>query len=328
MTPELPNNGLRIAKPSLSERGFHLGPVLLIGYPLSWRYWRNLLIFALAVAVLAFSVAYPYLQAYRLLHPPRAQAQATPADLGLTYEDVVFPSQGALLQGWFIPATRREAIILVHGTPGERSSLLALVPPLHHQGYPILLFDLRAHGTSGGAMTTLGYLETDDVLAAVDFLSSRQEVDSEAIGALGLSLGAAAVLRAAGRSPQLRAIVADSSYSDLPALIRDQSRLGPPLWRLTMPLIWAFGEWQAGFRAADVSPLAAMPRISPRPVLLIHGTADDLVPYSHSERLYAAASNSTELWLVPDAGHVGALGMDEQEYDQRVVAFFDRAFAS
>jgi len=294
--------------------------------PGAWRtsrYLFNLLRFAALAAAVGFGLVYPNLQAYLTLHPTRYLADFTPADMGLAYEEISFPGDGITIRGWFVPGTRGKALILVHGTPGERSAMLPYGLALHREGYSLLLFDLRAHGQSGGDITTLGYREPKDMLGAVAFLKEQRRVNS--IGALGTSLGAVVVLQAAALSADIKAVVADGAFATLQEVINEQRRRGPWLLFLAMPLVQMFGEWQGGFRAGQVRPIDAVGQIAPRPALFIHGLRDDFIPYPHSIRLYEAAGEPKQLWLVPQAYHSGARAVDPAEYDRRVRAFFEKA---
>jgi uncharacterized protein len=100
--------------------------------------------------------------------------------------------------------------------------------------------------------------------------------------------------------------------------------LGIPGAVLTAPVAAVVAR-RTGARLSDFQPLAAVPRIAPRPLLLIHGDDDTAVPPSHARRLYDAAGEPRELWTVPGAGHVGAYFADREQYLVRVVGFFERS---
>ena len=131
-----------------------------------------------------------------LVHPARTQPEQTPADYGLqSWEEVSFPTQDGLqLAGWFIPPANDmdgATIIYVHGLGSNRGDLLEQAALLSNQGFGALLFDLRNHGKSQGEITTLGYMESKDVRAAVDYLLSRSDVNPHRIGLVGISMGGA-----------------------------------------------------------------------------------------------------------------------------------------
>jgi alpha-beta hydrolase superfamily lysophospholipase len=273
-------------------------------------------------------VVLPPRMASQALHPERLSGTATPARFDLAYEDVTFEGQGVSLSGWYVPGQGEAAIVLVHGFAAERRETLEFVPWLHRAGYDLLLYDQRGAGTSGGDGVTFGYYEAGDLDAAVRYLRARS--GARRMGALGRSQGAAVVLLAAGQGAPLDAVVADSGFADLErAAAESAARLFGPDWgrfsAVLSPLILWHAERQSGLRAAAVRPVDAIARLSPRPVLLIHGLRDQLFSYQHSETLYAAAGEPRELWLVPDAVHAGASVKQPAEYQRRLLAFFGSA---
>jgi fermentation-respiration switch protein FrsA (DUF1100 family) len=306
-------------------------------------YWLRLvgvaLLGLLAGLVVAAVVVLPPLMASTLLHPPRTLSPVTPAARGLAYEDVTIPAGDVALQGWYIPGSSDAAVVLVHGVPGNRGQLLSWVPALHDAGYHLLLYDQRGQGASGGDVVTYGYLEAADLAAAADFL--RERASARAVGALGVSLGGAVVLLGAGQGARVDAVVADSSFADLAALIEEgtptrmfligQLLLGQAVgaaWERLSPLVLWHAERESGLRAAAVRPVEAVTAISPRPLLLIHGLDDRLFTYANSVRLYEAAGDPKELWLVPGGKHGTVRSQQPAEYDRRVVEFFRRALGT
>ena len=273
-------------------------------------------------------VVLPPRMASQALHPLRLTGTATPARYGLAYEDVNFEGQGLSLSGWYVPGRGNAAIVLVHGFAADRRELLEFAPWLHAAGYDLLLYDQRGAGRSAGDGVTFGYFEAGDLEAAVRFAQGRS--GAKRIGALGRSQGAAVALLAAGNGTPLDGVVADSGFADLERVAAESAAglFGPDWGRFSAvlsPLILWHAERQSGLRAAAVRPVEAIARISPRPVLLIHGMKDQLFSYEHSEALYAAAGEPKELWLVADAFHAGVSGKEPTEYQRRVLAFFDAA---
>jgi uncharacterized protein len=264
---------------------------------------------------------------YLFVHPPRLPVLLTPAWYGLHYERVgLTASDGTRLAAWYVPRPgARAAVILCHGYPMNRQTMLGLIPPLHRAGFHVLSFDFRALGESGGRTCTLGWHERLDVLAAAEALKARPEVDPEQIGALGWSMGAAACLLAAAESNDLRAIVADSSFARLDGMADERLRALPPFVR--DPLARSSHHWAerfSGCSAADVSPVAAVARMAPRPLLIIHSEQDRLIPVAQARLLHAAAPSSCELWTVPRARHVRVHARHRADYERRVIAFFRR----
>jgi fermentation-respiration switch protein FrsA (DUF1100 family) len=265
---------------------------------------------------------------YWAVHPPREQNTRTPASLGLPYEDVAFTTQDGLqLRGWFLPTIYSDAtVILGHGFSRSRQELLDVAAMLHRNRYNVLMFDWRAHGESEGTRTTFGYKEVKDVSAAVAYITSRPELDSQRIGVLGKSMGGAIAIRAAAKLPQIKAVVSDSPYPSLQDSIQvGVDRRGPlGVWPFRF-IALSLGLNAIGIDPGLVRPIDDIADISPRPVLIIHGGRDALVPADTGTRLYAAAGEPKYLWYAPDVAHVEMSSRYPREYEARVVQFFDHA---
>lgn len=245
----------------------------------------------------------------------------------LPYQDITLTTADGLhLSGWYVPGVRPEAIILVHGIHANRAYLIPQAFILARAGYSLLLFDLRGHGRSEGHEVTYGYHEALDVEAAVDFLAARPEVKH--IGALGHSLGGAALVRAAAVDPRLEALVVQSSFSSLSRVVDDSFNkfVLLPKWPFA-PLVITLAELKTGVSLDQVDSardLAAMP---PRPVLFIHSTDDGLFPIHHAQQMYDAAREPKEFYFVSGLSHVNPISGHEAEYTERLLKFFDTAFA-
>ena len=288
------------------------------------RYFANLAAFTAAAGLVGLLML-AYRTASNYTHPARHPPAVSPARFGLAYEDVhVNTEDGLRLAAWYLPASGRATLILVHGLGGNRGGLLPLAQDFAGRGYGLLLLDLRAHGESEGRTSTLGLHEVRDVAAAVRYLQQRPEVDGGSIGIYGSSLGAAVAIMAAAELPELRAVVADSGYSSVEWLARHQfgafSRLPVGL----APLVVAIGGWQASVDAARITPAHHIGRISPRPVMIVHGEQDGLFLAENARLLAEAAREPKEVWIAPGVGHAGASGADPDRYLERVAGFFDR----
>jgi uncharacterized protein len=77
--------------------------------------------------------------------------------------------------------------------------------------------------------------------------------------------------------------------------------------------------------ANQLRPIDVIGRIAPRPILLTHGVLDEIVPVRHVHTLFQAAEEPKELWVVPDARHVGARDIDPDLYFGRVEGFLKQA---
>ncbi len=271
-----------------------------------------------------------WLQAWHLTHPKRKPLSRTPADLGLAFEHVTFTTQdGIPLSGWFIPARNGHTLIGCHGILDNREQLLEPAAILASQGYGFLLYDARAHGTSGGKLSTYGHDEIKDVFAAVAYLEGRPDVEAQRLGIIGNSLGGITAIRAAARLPQLRVIIAESTLADF------ASDIGKAFTRFThlpafpfAPLTIFWGERITHISLKAIRPVRDIATLAPRPIFLISDLLDLIVdePFD-GELLYANAGEPKELWQVPDCPHVQCFAMQPTEYISRVSAFLEKSFA-
>lgn len=282
------------------------------------------------IGIIVLVIALSFILVYANTHPPRYPLHTPPSQYKVDYEDVSFiTSDDVLLKGWLLkPETGKRseaAIIICHGVGANKSDFTELAASLTQRGYLVLTFDFRAHGESGGSRTSLGYLEQRDVAAALAFLRSRKEIDPHRIGIYGFSLGGATAVLSAANHGGFGAVVTDSAFTSL----RDQARTaitgfyhlpGFPFLQLT-----TFGYRLYFLTSADdISPEKAIGKLTPTPVFIIAGDGDELIPVENGKRLYAAAGEPKELWIIPNALHGGTLSAAGPEYEKRVGAFFDR----
>jgi fermentation-respiration switch protein FrsA (DUF1100 family) len=291
------------------------------------RYWLKLLAFALVMlalipCLLLAGISYTYTGLFT--RTPCFRASRTPADIGLTrFEDIVFQTpDGVTAHGWVVPSSNGAVVILVPGLGGERDGMFDDAAILARHGYGLVMYDSRQCNVPG-ARNSLGYVETNELLGAVEYLSRRDA--GVRIGALGFSEGGTIVIRGAARDERIRAVVAEGGFHNLAQHIfhGDQA---PLVRRLVEWQVLMFYRLDTGVDPAQVSPVTDVQRIGPRPVLLIYGEHE--VERGGAQLLYAAAREPKELWIVPGAGHGGYMGFAPQEYVRRVTAFFDKGLGS
>jgi len=184
------------------------------------------------------------------------------------------------------------------------------------------MLDLRGHGASGGERFSFGHLERIEVMAAVDLLMA-EGVPAGQVGVLGVSMGAATAIGAAADDPRIGALWSDSGYADIRPIIeaRWPGDSGLPMTFLRAALL--AHRLRFGFDLGGVRPEDEIARVAPRPIQLVHGTADATVPYEHAQRL--AATPGAGLWTLPGVAHAAAYSGDPEGYTFRVIEFFDQA---
>ena len=289
------------------------------------------LVRVVVVIVVVVVAAISWIGSERAIHPAIEAYHWTPAAYpSLVPQDISFlGTGGARLVGRFFPGRTHATIVVSHGYGGNQNGVLPWAVFLHQAGYSVLTYDMRGAGRSGGGAVTLGALEQFDLVAAVDYLVSRPDVDKTRIGALGISLGGAVTILGAARDRRIRAAVDDCGFSDAPRVIDASFThfIGLPAFPFS-PLAVRLAELRTGQQIDTVRPVDMIASISPRPILIIHGLADSVVPVDNSRRNFAAARQPKELWLVPGAGHGESRAIAGAAYTHRVVAFFRQALGS
>ncbi len=243
-------------------------------------------------------------------------------------ENVHFPSRdGLVLAGWFIPGTNGATVILAHGHSGHRAEMLPHAAYLHRGGFSVLLFDFRHRGQSEGSEVTLATKEPLDIEGAVDYLKKRPDVDPERIGVQGISLGAASAILAAVETPEIKGVVAESAFKDLPTAIAEgfTAVTGWPSFPFA-PLAEFFCEFRLGIDTGNIAPGKVIGVISPRSVFLIHDEEDKQLSNESVETLWEVAVEPRQKWIVPGAPHGRGWETAREDYERRVLAFWRQTF--
>ena len=268
----------------------------------------------LAVSLVSLAVLYGgacWVVLNTIITPIRPDVMLGPRQLGFPEaEALVFESaeDRLRLRGWLVESVGDRAIILVHGIHSYAWDGPApdVVRAYVNSGLHVFLFDLRAQGASDGDHLGLGWLERGDVRAAVNVLLDRGFA-SGTIGIHGTSYGAATALLAAADIQDIGAVIADSAWADvrdvIPGEIRREIGLPTAFGDALLPGVSILARWLYSVDMSRSAPERAIRDISPRPVLLIHGTEDSVIPFEHAQRLKAAASPDVELWALPGRGH-------------------------
>jgi uncharacterized protein len=283
------------------------------------RITRRLLL-VLAAGLATFFVAQPVLFAYAVTHIQRAEV---PEDsLGVPHEDVSFiTSDGLRLQGWYIPSRNGAAVVDFPGRLGTQAHARILA----RHGYGVLLFDRRGEGSSEGGGNMLGWGGDKDIVAAVDWLKKRPDVDPRRIGGIGFSVGGELMLEAAAKDPDLAAVVSDGAGAR--QLLESKKALpSQTFW----PMSPGFALLNAAVGIfSDTAPPATLtelvPRIAPRPLLFIWAPDGGNETEVLTPEYHRVAGPNASLWAIPHAKHIKGIEAQPRAYERRVVAFFDDA---
>ena len=242
---------------------------------------------------------------------PDHRAYANPAEDGCTYEDVQFPSaDGTRLSGWFIPAKGKAigTVIHFHGNARNMSAHYPYVSWLPAKGFNLFVFDYRGYGKSQGIPSRKGVYE--DSVAAVEYIKSRTDIDQGKLILFGQSLGGANAVCVLGKNKfdGVVGIAIDSSFSSYKSIAIERVTWLKP-----------FAYFLIGNK---LSPKKYVGDISPTPLLIIHGTNDEVVSYKHARKLFKKAKEPKQLWTVEGGGHIAALGSHLDEIAPRLHARF------
>jgi fermentation-respiration switch protein FrsA (DUF1100 family) len=236
---------------------------------------------------------------------------------GIDFETISLTTEDEITLRAFYVSPKNGAVILVaHGHGGTIPEDMVLLFVKH--GYGVLAWDFRAHGESGGDFTSIGYYEVLDMKAALDFALAQPGVTH--VGVWGGSMGAATAIRAAARYPQIEAVVADSSFDTLEGVFR--VRVPYPILR---PFIQFYAEMETGVSLEDVRPVDEIGKIGPRSVFIIQGLGDYSIPHESAQRLFEAAGEPKCIWEGAVAGHLTMSAVYAEEYEARVIEFFELA---
>jgi len=299
------------------------------------RKWRWL-IFALALYICLCAAGGIYLgdAALHPQHRPLSEAEAADfrqamgalqagvEDLSITTPD------SAVLGAWLVTPkySNGNVVVLLHGLGDNRLGMTGYGQFLLAHGFTVLLPDARMHGLSGGSVATYGLLERNDIrqwVAAV-----RAKVEPHCVYGLGESMGGAQLLQSLESSGPFCAVVAESPFASFREIAYDRMgqpfHLGPWVGRTVLrPLVeiaFLRARYKSRVNMEDVSPelSAAASKV---PILLIHGEADSNIPVRHS-LLIQSESPRTVLWVVAGADHCGAYTAEPQEFETRVIGWF------
>lgn len=262
----------------------------------------RLWVFLLSIATLATPLAAQF-------YFPDSKVYATPDQVGLKYEQVTFTSKdGTKLSGWFVPATKAPlgTVVHFHGNAQNMTAHFSFVSWLPKFGFNVFVFDYRGYGASEGTLDRVGIHE--DSIAALTYIKSRTDIQQDRILVFGQSLGGANAIAALATSDfeGIRGIVTESAFYSYKDVAKDKA----PEALVDIVV------------SDDYSPGPLIERLAPIPLLIIHGTSDTVVPYSHGQRLFRAAGNPKTFWTVKGGQHTSAFTTFGRTYRPRLVEFF------
>lgn len=266
------------------------------------------------------------------IHPAREADGPSPAALGLAFKTLNFTSADGKtpLFGWYIPAAvaSDRTVVLAHGFGGQQGAMVSQYASwLHAAGYNVLSFDFRNSGSSGGDQTSMGYEEKQDLKAAVDQATA---LGGKKIALMGVSMGGATAIEEAASDSRVTTVIDDCAFDTIKDAVEPRVKLarqqvGPlqipyPFPGLVSDAIDQKVQQELGEPVLTADPLHAVRQLGDRPLLIIHGAADNETLPQDSINLYSADPGQQKaLWMVPGAGHGDSYKVDPAGYRKRVL---------
>ncbi|WOT06908.1 alpha/beta hydrolase [Shewanella youngdeokensis] len=289
---------------------------------------KTLLAFTLIAAISLLAVAWYFSTV--ILHlsvydcnPEHYVFCGDPSTQGIAFEEVSFTSEdGFTLPGWYMASSSHdEAILLVHGRGANRTEGMRYAKPLIAAGYNVLAFDMRHPRQDPAIISTMGYFEQKDVVAALNYLENDKHITR--IGLMGFSMGATTGIIVMAKDARVRVGVFSGGYANSMDVLADQARnsYGLPRYPL-LPIVEQLFAWRGNVNVAQTHAENYIGQISPRPVYIMHGTADETVDFSHGQRLYSAAQQPKQFWQAQGGRHTRLWQHDTIKAETSVVKFF------
>lgn len=251
----------------------------------------------------------------------------TPAPTAVGILSVDFPVESvrisvpdqSTVHGWLVHGKSGGGVVLLlHSMRSNRLEMLSRARFLKNQDYSVLFIDLHAHGETSGERITFGLRESESVEASVAFL--RKTFPNERIGAIGVSLGAAAIVLAK-QNLRLDAVILESLHPTIEEAVDNRLKLHFGNYgSVLLPLMLSQLSFYLDTSPDELNPIARINNLN-SPVLFISGTRDAHTTQPETERLYAAARIPKALWIVPGAGHFNMHSYAGKEYEQRINTF-------
>lgn len=232
-----------------------------------------------------------------------------------------------LLKGWFLKTQRdtvRGTVIILHGISSCKETQFGRAKILAEKGFNGLALDLRAHGESGGDYCTFGFYEKHDIAAAVD--SVLRWTNEKPVGIWGASLGAAIALQTMAMDERIGFGIIESTFDEFEKVAEEYGAdymLGLRSKYLVQRVISKSAQI-AQFDPRAVKPVEAAATIA-RPMLFIHGDADDKIPFEFNRRNFEAVPSADKHWVtVEGGGHSNLWRLQGERLSREVGAFLEQ----
>ncbi len=247
-----------------------------------------------------------------------------------SYQEAQFKSLDNLeLRGYFAHSrVDSPTIIFCHGKGSSHKNqvIQEVASYLFRNSYNLFLFDFRAHQRSEGKEISFGWYEKNDILGAIEYLKTRDDINPDMIGGFGISMGAAALVFAASGSLDIKACVFEGLYPAWEKMVKFKKGE-----YFLLPGQKGHVEMVNKIKQRlnikeDIAPIRYIAQISPRPILLIHGKLDEDVPLDQVLKMFEKAREPKEIWVVENGNHFNCYIKNKEAYQRKVLEFFNKSF--
>jgi fermentation-respiration switch protein FrsA (DUF1100 family) len=264
--------------------------------------WWRLLILFLIFGILTMGVL--RLVEDQFIYYPERPYFEEPKRLGLSYRDIWLTTKDQTrIHGWLIgDGNEKPVVLFFHGNAGNISHRLDRIKRLEELPLRFLLLDYRGYGQSEGKPTEEGLYE--DALAAYEFLIEEEGLSSDQIILFGESLGGAVAIDLASKK-DVAGIILEATFTTLRELANE-----------------IFPVLPTALVSDQYTSILKVPKID-TPILFVHGTRDEIVPFKMGETLFKAAKGNKDFWEVQNAGHNDLYLIAGQEYNKKLSTFLE-----
>ena len=259
-----------------------------------------------AVLYLAGCVLLRRGQTKLIFHPDRL-LRTTPQNYGLDYQDVWIDIDREKVHGWWIPASKLSAPVLLyfHGNASNNGDVTDIAAIFHQIGLSVFLIDYRGYGKSSPTFPN----ETkvyQDATAAWNYLTTVRQIEPAKIFVYGHSLGGAIAIELASKHPEIAGLITEGTFTSIQEIASQDKFLR------IFPLDWILTQY-----FDSISKIKSLQV----PVLIMHGTADEVIPVTMADELFAMAPEPKELLIIPQAMHNNVHQVGGRQYLEHLQQF-------
>ena len=257
--------------------------------------------------------------------------ESDPSSVNLQYSNQVFYTEdGIRLNGWFIENTNLETVIIIHGVDANKSDgyILDLMKDTFDMGYSVFVFDLRAHGESGGKNLGLAYKERKDLESSIKFLKNQFNVEKIVI--FGISYGGTIAISNSSLDSSIKGIVVDSPFYDLPELLSSEVSNRTFIPEFIAKLL-KFGIIRSvdllyEIKTNDIISGIDSVKNFKSPVLLFHCKDDERIPISHSNRINKFLPNNSKYIIYDNCDHAKGYEENTIDFNKHLKDYYENSF--